>query len=184
VNVLFFVIYFIQNMHFILTSERLYLRPLTYAELKVYVESPTELLSKTDFAKKINSIDPELKETVIKEFYPYFNNIYAEFLFHTLWLIIIKDTLTVAGSICFHGEPVDGAVELGYGIDETFRNRGYMKEAIGLIVEWAQKRSDINKVVAVTSAENIASQKVLQANGFNLFDIAEDNMMGWYVSTK
>jgi len=148
------------------------------------VESPTKLLSKTDFAQNINSIDNELKETVIKEFYPYFNDIYSEFLFHTLWLIILKDTLTVAGSLCFHGEPVDGVVELGYGIDETFRNQGFMKEAIGLIVEWTKKRSDIDKVVAVTRAENIASQKVLQANGFNLIDVSEDKMMNWYVSTK
>lgn len=49
--------------------------------------------------------------------------------------MILKDTLTVVGSVCFHGEPVDGVVELGYGVDESFRNRGYMKEAIGLILE-------------------------------------------------
>jgi [ribosomal protein S5]-alanine N-acetyltransferase len=149
-----------------LESSKLYLKPLTYIELLKYLESPEKLAKSLCLNDNHNEADQELKEAITNEFLPFINEFGKEFLFYTLWLLIRKEDTTVIGSVCFHGEPVNGKVEIGYGVYSEFRNFGYMTEAIQRLIDWTIKRPDIQFVFAETDISNLPSQKVLQKTGF------------------
>jgi Acetyltransferases, including N-acetylases of ribosomal proteins len=82
------------------------------------------------------------------------------------WNINLKTGVSV-GDICFKGTPdAEGAVEIGYGIDETYRRMGYATEAVSGIVNWALTQDGVRLVTAQTEPSNKISQKVLLKNGF------------------
>lgn len=82
------------------------------------------------------------------------------------WAIERKDGETVGG-IGFKGVPDEtGSVEIGYGIDEPHRRRGYATEAVGAMTAWAFKQPGVVRVTAQTEPGNETSQKVLMKNGF------------------
>jgi ribosomal-protein-alanine N-acetyltransferase len=60
-----------------------------------------------------------------------------------------------------------GTVELGYGIDEPFRCRGYATEAVDGITSWAFSQSGVCRVTAQTDPDNAISQRVLLKNDFS-----------------
>jgi RimJ/RimL family protein N-acetyltransferase len=59
-----------------------------------------------------------------------------------------------------------GDVEIGYGVAESRRRRGYATAAVGAIIENAHRLPGIRTIVACTALENFASQHVLERNGF------------------
>lgn len=82
------------------------------------------------------------------------------------WKIMLPDN-TVIGGIGFKGSPNSlGTVEIGYGIDPPYQNRGFATEATLGMVEWAFAQSGVQTVVAQTEAGNLPSQKVLLKAGF------------------
>ncbi len=59
-------------------------------------------------------------------------------------------------------------MELGYWLAEEYWGKGIITEAIKLIVPYAFDNFDINRIYARPFGGNIASQKVLEKNGFHL----------------
>ncbi len=90
-------------------------------------------------------------------------------LWYTSWQILLRTDGTYIGSFCFKGGPAEGCVEIGYGLDEPYRNQGYMTEAVGAAVSWAFGK-DVYFVLAETDMDNEASARVLQKNGFTMLD--------------
>lgn len=58
--------------------------------------------------------------------------------------------------------------ELGYWLGEEFRGRGMISSAIHQAVQFAFDTYDIDRVFARPFGSNIASQRVLEKNGFSL----------------
>jgi RimJ/RimL family protein N-acetyltransferase len=57
--------------------------------------------------------------------------------------------------------------EIGFAIaEEVARGKGYAKEAAGLLVQYLFDSSPTQRIMAVTSSENLPSQRVLEALGF------------------
>ena len=65
--------------------------------------------------------------------------------------------------------------ELGYYLDKEFCSRGIMTEAVRQILLLSFKQLDIIRISAYTFAENIASQRVLEKNGFIREGIAKNS---------
>lgn len=65
--------------------------------------------------------------------------------------------------------------ELGYYLDKDFCSRGIMTEAVRQILLLSFKQLDIIRISAYTFAENIASQRVLEKNGFIKEGIARNS---------
>jgi RimJ/RimL family protein N-acetyltransferase len=75
-------------------------------------------------------------------------------------------TGAVVGSCGYKGPPdPDGTVEIAYEVREEFRGRGYAKEAVAALVDFALD-SGARAVRAHTKSSSNASERVLLAFGF------------------
>ncbi len=90
----------------------------------------------------------------------------GDWLWYTNWQIYLRTDGICIGSLGFKGGPKSGAVELGYGIDPPYQNRGYATEAVRAAMNWAFRRRGVYFVKAETEKENNASARVLSKNGF------------------
>ena len=84
---------------------------------------------------------------------------------YALWMIEKPDG-THLGDLCFKGFDPGRNPEIGYGILEAFRGRGYAAEAVRLALSWAFRHPAVKAVEAETDPGNTASQRVLEKCGF------------------
>lgn len=59
--------------------------------------------------------------------------------------------------------------EIGYHIAKVYTGNGYATEAVNLYVEYLKKNTDIKEIYGVALADNLASRRVLEKCGFNLY---------------
>ncbi|GAB3664742.1 hypothetical protein GCM10027596_29650 [Nocardioides korecus] len=69
------------------------------------------------------------------------------------------------GGIGFKGDPVEGRVEVGYGLAPSARGHGYAAEALAAVVGLAAEHG-VEVVVAATHPDNAASRRTLERAGF------------------
>ena len=98
------------------------------------------------------------------------------YLFFTEFLIVLRDSDRIIGSIDYKYVPRDGVTEVGYGLNPAYSGHGYMTEAFNAFLGFG-KRLGIRKVLADTLKDNIASQRVLQKCGFRF--LKEDKNLWW-----
>jgi len=79
---------------------------------------------------------------------------------------VATDRAEVLGVGGFKGAPVDGRIEIGYGVAESARGQGVATAAVCLLVKEVANRADIHTVLAETAEHNTASRRVLQKAGF------------------
>ncbi|WP_037076922.1 GNAT family N-acetyltransferase [Pseudonocardia spinosispora] len=80
-------------------------------------------------------------------------------------LILERSTGLVVGSIGLFWPPTDGALEVGYGIVESRRGRGYAAEATRAIVVHGLTAPGVHTVEADVELANPASVRVLEKAG-------------------
>jgi RimJ/RimL family protein N-acetyltransferase len=89
-------------------------------------------------------------------------------------IVPLADGRTV-GTAGFYGPPDEsGQVTIGYGMVESARGRGYGTEAVAGLVEVCRRHGGVTAVNADTDLDNIASQRVLEKNGFERVRVTED----------
>jgi RimJ/RimL family protein N-acetyltransferase len=71
------------------------------------------------------------------------------------------------GGIGFKGRPVNGRVEIGYGLAPSARGRAYAAEAVMALLTVAADHGLV-RVIADTTVENVASQRTLIRAGFRI----------------
>jgi [ribosomal protein S5]-alanine N-acetyltransferase len=145
-----------------LNSPRLRLIALSAGQLEGCLNNIPALSSELGFpisnkmidANVIRAINMKLKKMLATD-----GCLHAWF---TYWLIVIKDKPTGVGLIGFKGYPnARGETEIGYGIDASVRNQGYMTEAIKALSQWAFSQPECRAITA-SSVSNPASERVLQ----------------------
>lgn len=62
---------------------------------------------------------------------------------------------------------------VGYSIDEKEQGKGYMKEALRLVLDYAFDDMELHRVEASTLVDNIRSQRVLNGCGFKEIGVSE-----------
>ncbi len=80
------------------------------------------------------------------------------------WLVVEDDA--VAGLLSLVRAPEDDTIAIGYGIAPTSQGRGVATRAVSDLLGWAKGDPRVGAVIAETAVDNLASQKVLSANGF------------------
>ena len=66
--------------------------------------------------------------------------------------------------------------ELGYRIGENYTNLGYASEAVRLVIDKAFNNYGLNRIIAGTATDNLASKRVLLKNGFTFSKIIENDL--------
>ena len=66
--------------------------------------------------------------------------------------------------------------ELGYRIGENYTNLSYASEAVRLVLDKAFHTYDLNRIIAGTAMDNLASKRVLLKNGFTFIRIIENDL--------
>ena len=91
------------------------------------------------------------------------------------WFIVLPDSGKVVGTIGLQNLDVSRAsVELGYGVSPAYWGRGIFKEAASIVIRYAFQQRFIHRIVAKTSAHNMASLKGLERLGFKAEGVMRD----------
>ncbi len=81
--------------------------------------------------------------------------------------IVLKETKEIIGSTSFHGVPdSEGMMEIGLGIEEAFRGKGYAKEALKGMWSWACTFPEVKTLRYTVSPDNLPSIAVINYFGF------------------
>lgn len=148
-------------------TERLRLIPLTHDQLQKYLLADHSLEDDLQLNQINLTIAPELKEAIEQVFLPNTAKPEKNYLFCTIWTIILRSANKMVADLCIVDEPNEhGEIEIGYGTYAAEQGKGYMTEAVGGIIQRAQQQPAVKAIVAGTDKTNIASYSVLQKNGF------------------
>lgn len=164
----------------ILETERLVLIPLSLDQLKKAIENREGVALELGLNSKVNNLD----KNMMRVYNIKIQNIERDadnILFYTYWEIILKSEKRLIGEIGFKGIPNGlGQIEIGYGIEEGYRNKGFTTEAVIKLMEWVfhQDIIPVKYVTACTNKENIASQKVLLKAGMRITN-EDDKYFYW-----
>ncbi len=80
--------------------------------------------------------------------------------------VLCRDNGAVVGSCGFKGPPVDGVVEIAYGIDRDHEGKGYATEVAQAFVDYASSNEEVRLLRAHTLPARAASRRVLENCGF------------------
>jgi ribosomal-protein-alanine N-acetyltransferase len=163
-------------------TPRLTIIPLTLDQLHLHIADKYQLEEELGLQKGHRQVVEPVRSIIVYFTIPRLQDPKLDPLFHTMWLAIDRQKKQFVAEAKFKGEPDEtGTVEIGYGTYPGLHRQGYMTEMVGGMVNWASQQPGVLRVVADTEAENVASQKVLEKNGFHLFDQIED-MLWWEIS--
>jgi len=157
----------LQSNSQMIETPQLLIKPLNYEQLLKYIRNDNSLEKELNLSVTFREIPPELTEALEQTILPAVADNTRNYLYSTLWTIILKDQDKMIGDLCFVGEPNEsGEVEIGYGTYKAFQGKGYMTEAVGGMIRWALEQPEIKAIVASTDKTNTASYSVLIKNGF------------------
>lgn len=156
----------------VLESERLYLKPLAFSELK-YIRNNE--IDKIETSIELEAISDSIKAAISKklEKMQKINEDVNEW--YTYWLIIDKNSKKGMGFIGFKGLPDEnGYSEVGYSLSSYYRKKGLMTEALEELIKWAYTFKTCKGVTAKKVLKtNIGSNKVLKNCNFKLISSNE-----------
>lgn len=160
-------------------TARLTLIPLTLPQLRLHIRDKYQLEKTIGIQKGHRTVVEPLLSIITHFTIPRLQNPAFDPLYHTIWMAIDRQKQQFVAEAKFKGEPDEtGTVEIGYGTYPALHRQGYMTEMVGGLINWVSQQPGVQRVVADTDTENVASQKVLEKNGFQMFDRIE-NMLWW-----
>lgn len=98
------------------------------------------------------------------------------------WMIIERDSNLIIGDIGFKGlQNEAGEIDLGYGIIDIARKKGFAYEASAGIVKWAFEQKTVKAITANCLVDNLGSKKILSSLNFSVIK-KDDEMIWWRLS--
>lgn len=147
-------------------TKRLKIIALTPSQLNILVNNISELERELDFSYNGQVIEGIFKNILLNQSLKSMEKS-SDYLWLTFWLIIRKVDNVVVGTIDFKDIPnINGEVEIGYGLGESYKNHGYMTEAVEAFCAWGKKQKEVKNIISETEIDNFPSQRVLQKCGF------------------
>jgi ribosomal-protein-alanine N-acetyltransferase len=159
----------LKNIH----SDRLALIPITLEMTKSLIAGSNEEIEKIGIKANENwptedtmDILPIINKSLERDLEPSG--------FET-WMIIKKDNMQVIGDIGFHGKPNEkGEVEVGYGIVELERRKGFGFEAVKAIMNWVYSQNEVKVIKADCLIDNKPSALILEKVGMKEINRDQD----------
>lgn len=86
----------------------------------------------------------------------------------------------LVGTVGFHDPPGPArTVEIGYGVEATYRRQGYAIEAVEALCDWAALDPRIDRILASIDPDNSPSLGVVEKLGFRHTGRRWDDEDGW-----
>lgn len=153
-----------------LKGNKILLRSLTYSDL--------------NFLKSIeNNIDnwhfgSEEKKFSNDELINYIENAKINIKIAKQYRFVIEYNCSPVGFIDLYNYK-NKSVEIGIIISEKYRNRGFAKESLFLILDYSLKNLGLKKISATISSENLLSLMLFKSCGFKIHK-TENNLIHFY----
>lgn len=150
----------LNNIH----TKRLVLIPVTYEITSTLIKGSSEEIEKLGVTAHSNWPTEDTKDIL-----PIINRALEETKTPSgfeFWMIVNKESREIIGDIGFHGKPDEnGVVEIGYGLVEQERGRGYGFEAAKAIMDWTLAQEEVKVIKADCLIDNIPSVRILEKLG-------------------
>jgi len=149
-------------MYILLETERLLLRRFTEDDL----EHLFNLDNDPDVMRYINGGVPAPRELIEQTILPVFLHYDESHPGFGFWAAIEKNTGDFLGWFCFR--PSDESPKeaiLGYRLHKTAWGKGYATEAARALIDKGFRKTNIQRVVATTYQDNLASRRVMEKVG-------------------
>ncbi|MGE7932906.1 GNAT family N-acetyltransferase [Viridibacillus arvi] len=158
-----------------LNTERLKLIPLNLENLKLLIHNQREVEIKLSLNASDEFLNEELKLALKFRLSKVMENL-KDYIWYTNWLIISIDKNCTVGGIILKGHPnEEGEVIIGYYTIPQYQGKGYMTEAVNNIKSWLLNQPEVRFVIADTDKTNIASHRVLEKSGAEIYKETEDS---------
>ena len=169
--------FFLKNSKYIpkiILTNRLILIPFTIKICNDILNNNFETIERLGLKRGKNWPDSDTSETLPK----IISNLSKVFLptgFES-WMIIKKETNEIIGDIGFKGlNKLNNNCDLGYGIIESERRKGYAEEAAKSLINWVLNNDSSITITASTLIDNENSIKLLQK--LNFIEIIRDEIL-------
>ena len=137
-----------------LETSRLTLRKMTIADAEEVFENWTN----SESVAKYITWAPHTSTDVTKEYLAAEEDSQEE-----SWGIVLKETNQLIGNIAVVGNnPKTKTKTMGYVLEETFWNHGYMSEALAEVIAFLFANTDVNRIEAEHDIENPGSGHVMK----------------------
>ena len=94
------------------------------------------------------------------------------------WGIVLKESGKLIGTCGFHAiSDYHKRIETGYDLNRHYWGKGFMSEALSLIIDHAFTVSDVNRIEAFVETPNTASRSLLEKLGFKLEGLLREHEM-------
>lgn len=171
-----------RNKMFILETERLKLIPLDIQNFKWSIEDRRKMERNLGVEITDTELEEPVKEAMRTSLKMVLEN-KKDYLWFTSWEIILKKENRIIGGLCFKGSPDEkGRVEIGYGMQDKYRCKGYMTEAVKELINWAFSFKHVTEVIAEIEKDNLPSYRVLEKAGMEKYK--ENEKMFWWRINK
>jgi ribosomal-protein-alanine N-acetyltransferase len=161
-----------------LSTEKLYIFPLDEHNLELSIKDFNELEQNLELTITDENISTREKN-VYKIRLEGVKNNPINYMWYTTWVIILKEENRIVGGIMIKGYPNEnGEVIVGYAMQDCYKRRGYMLEALKSLTQWIFLNPNVKRIVAETVKSNIPSQELLKKIGMVLFK--EDDEFFWW----
>ena len=174
-----------QDLVSVLKTPRLDVVVLSREQLAWYLLDPERLEATLALPVSQAILTPRLRRAIIMKLEKMARTPVRDHPWYTYWLMVIKAASFGAGLAGFKGIPDEtGTVEIGYGIDPGWRDRGYATEAARSLLSWAFSYPACLAVVAPnTPKSNKASNRVLQKLGMFVYEETSESL-SWRVTRE
>jgi ribosomal-protein-alanine N-acetyltransferase len=99
-------------------------------------------------------------------------------------VVVERLSNTVIGSINLKGPPAEGDVEIGWGLNDHFRGKGYAIEASAAVLEWVVRQAGVTSISATVPDDNYPSQRVALRLGLTKTDETRRGLPLWRRSLR
>jgi ribosomal-protein-alanine N-acetyltransferase len=158
-----------------LKTERLRLIPLNAENLKLLIDNQKAMELKLSLNHSDEFLNDELRQAIEYRLSKVLND-KQNYLWNTNWLIVSKVNNCTIGGIMLKGLPNEnGEIIIGYYTNPKYQGNGYMTETINSIKSWLLSQPDVQYIIADTEKGNIASHRVLEKTGAEMYKETEES---------
>ena len=155
-------------------TDRLLLIPFTKEIANIILSGDFTKLIEMGFHLGKGYPDEETLDTIPKILHNL--NLVQEPTGYESWMIVLKEDMTIIGDIGFKGMPNHrGTIDIGYGIIDSERKKGFASEATHELIKWAFSNPEVRVITAKCLLDNVDSSKILTKLNFN--EVGRDSRM-------